>query len=59
LNPDKNGVGGLEVLCRAHHAKVTAAQAKARAAARAKLKDTEAKTKTKKLKPIKKLKKRL
>ena len=31
LNPDKNGVGGLEVLCRAHHAKVTAAQARARA----------------------------
>ena len=61
LNPDKNGVGGLEVLCRAHHAKVTAAQAKARAAARAKLKATEAKTKTKtkKLKPVKKLKKRL
>ena len=61
LNPDKNGDGGLEVLCRAHHAKVTAAQAKARAAARAKLKATEAKTKTKtkKLKPVKKLKKRL
>ncbi len=63
LNPDKNGFGGLEVLCRAHHAKVTAAQAKARAAARAKLKATEAKTKTKtktkKLKPVKKLKKRL
>lgn len=31
LSPDKNGVGGLEVLCRAHHAKVTAAQARARA----------------------------
>ena len=31
LNPDKNGVGGLEVLCRAHHAQVTAAQARARA----------------------------
>jgi len=57
LNPDKNGVGGLEVLCRAHHAKVTAAQAKARAAARAKSKATE--TKTKKSKPVKKLKKRL
>jgi hypothetical protein len=55
LNPDKNGVGGLEVLCRAHHAKVTAAQAKARAAARAKLKATE--TKKKKSKPVKKLNK--
>ncbi len=55
LSPDKDGVGGLEVLCRAHHAKVTAAQAKARAAARAKLKVTE--TKTKKSKPVKKLNK--
>ena len=49
LNPDKNGVGGLEVLCRAHHAKVTAAQAKARAqarqVAREKLKATETKKK--------------
>ena len=49
LNPDKNGVGGLEVLCRAHHAKVTAAQAKARAQARQiareKLKATETKKK--------------
>jgi hypothetical protein len=59
LSPDQNGVGGLEVLCRAHHAQVTAAQAKARAAARAKLKATETKTKTKKSKPVKKLKKRL
>lgn len=47
LNPDKHGVGGLEVLCHAHHAEVTAAQAKARALARAKAKN---KTKTKKLK---------
>ena len=49
LNPDKNGVGGLEVLCRAHHAKITAAQAKARAQARQnareKLKATETKKK--------------
>jgi hypothetical protein len=35
LNPDKKGVGGLEVLCHAHHAEVTAAQAKERAAKRA------------------------
>jgi len=59
LNPDQNGVGGLEVLCRAHHAKVTAAQAKARAQARQiareKLKATE--TKKKKSKPVKKLNK--
>ena len=34
LLPDANGQGGLEVLCRAHHAEVTAAQAAARAAAR-------------------------
>lgn len=32
--PDASGVGGLEVLCRSHHAEVTAAQARARAAAR-------------------------
>jgi len=35
LNPDQYGVGGLEVLCHAHHAEVTAAQAKERAAKRA------------------------
>jgi hypothetical protein len=35
LNPDRHGVGGLEVLCHAHHAEVTAAQAKERAAKRA------------------------
>jgi len=34
LSPDANGLGGLEVLCRAHHREVTTAQAKARAAAR-------------------------
>ena len=49
LNPDKNGDGGLEVLCRAHHAKITAVQAKARAQARQiareKLKATETKKK--------------
>ena len=49
LSPDQNGVGGLEVLCRAHHAKITAAQAKARAQARQiareKLKATETKKK--------------
>lgn len=31
LLPDHNGVGGLEVLCHAHHAEVTAAQSSARA----------------------------
>ena len=35
LNPGSDGVGGLEVLCHAHHAEVTAAQASARAAKRA------------------------
>jgi hypothetical protein len=35
LNPDRHGIGGLEVLCHAHHAEVTAAQASARAAKRA------------------------
>ena len=35
LNPDRHGIGGLEVLCHAHHAEVTAAQAKERAAKRA------------------------
>jgi hypothetical protein len=35
LQPDAKGRGGLEVLCRAHHAEITAAQATARAAARA------------------------
>ena len=60
LSPDQNGVGGLEVLCRAHHAKVTAAQAKARAqarqVAREKLKATEMKKKKSKTgeKPVKK-----
>ncbi len=47
LNPDKSGVGGLEVLCHAHHAQVTAAQAKARAAIRA---EAKAKAKTKAIK---------
>ena len=32
--PDLEGHGGLEVLCRAHHAQITAAQATARAQAR-------------------------
>ena len=32
--PDTDGNGGLEVLCRAHHAQITAAQATARAQAR-------------------------
>ena len=51
LNPDKNGVGGLEVLCHAHHAQVTAAQAKARAAIRAEAKaKVKAKVKTKTIK---------
>jgi hypothetical protein len=40
-------VGGLEVLCHAHHAQVTAAQAKARAAIRA---EAKAKVKTKAIK---------
>ena len=34
LDPDPNGLGGLEVLCRAHHRDVTTAQAKERAALR-------------------------
>ena len=34
LNPDNNGLGGLEVLCRAHHREITTAQAKERAALR-------------------------
>ena len=34
LDPDHNGLGGLEVLCRAHHREVTTAQAKERAALR-------------------------
>ena len=33
-HPDDNGTGGLEVLCRAHHAELTAQQATERAAAR-------------------------
>ena len=34
LDADANGLGGLEVLCRAHHREVTTAQAKERAALR-------------------------
>ena len=34
LDPDQNGLGGLEVLCRAHHREITTAQAKERAAKR-------------------------
>ena len=34
LSPDQNGLGGLEVLCRAHHREITTAQAKERAARR-------------------------
>ncbi len=34
LDADINGLGGLEVLCRAHHREVTTAQAKERAALR-------------------------
>jgi hypothetical protein len=34
LSPGENGDGGLEVLCHAHHAKVTAQQARERAQAR-------------------------
>jgi len=34
LHPDELGNGGLEVLCRAHHAEITKAQATARAEAR-------------------------
>ncbi|MGA0180506.1 MAG: hypothetical protein ACO3JX_05555, partial [Ilumatobacteraceae bacterium] len=30
LDPDQNGTGGLEVLCRVHHREITTAQAKAR-----------------------------
>ena len=47
LDPDKEGAGGLEVLCRVHHAIVTAAQASARAASR---RATREIVKTKKLK---------
>lgn len=32
--PDKSGLGGLEVLCHAHHVEVTSAQATARAVSR-------------------------
>ena len=35
LQPDSTGRGGLEVLCHAHHAEITAAQATARATTRA------------------------
>jgi hypothetical protein len=34
LDADAHGVGGLEVLCRAHHREVTSAQARERAALR-------------------------
>ncbi|MFZ9903745.1 MAG: hypothetical protein ACO3FT_08845, partial [Ilumatobacteraceae bacterium] len=34
LDPDQNGTGGLEVLCRVHHREITTPQAKARAARR-------------------------
>ncbi len=34
LSADAHGVGGLEVLCRAHHREITTAQAKERAARR-------------------------
>ena len=34
LDPDQNGLGGLEVLCHAHHREITTAQAKERAALR-------------------------
>jgi len=50
LSPDQDGVGGLEVLCRAHHAKVTAAQAKARAQARQIAREKPKATETKKKK---------
>lgn len=59
LSPDQNGVGGLEVLCRAHHAQVTAAQARARAQSRRIARENmPVATKPKKLvkKPAKKLK---
>jgi hypothetical protein len=46
LSPDQNGLGGLEVLCRAHHREVTTAQAKARAAARRAAKEAAAKAAT-------------
>jgi hypothetical protein len=39
LSPDQNGLGGLEVLCRAHHREITTAQAKERAARRRALKE--------------------
>jgi hypothetical protein len=44
LLPDAHGRGGLEVLCRAHHAAVTAAQAAARAAARRAAKELASET---------------
>ena len=44
LNPDNNGLGGLEVLCRAHHREVTTAQAKERAALRRTAKVADAAT---------------
>jgi hypothetical protein len=39
LSPDPNGLGGLEVLCRAHHREITTAQAKERAARRRAIKE--------------------
>lgn len=66
LSPNEIGVGGLEVLCRAHHAEVTAAQARGRAEARRVARGSITKKSSKKLvkkpvkntvkKPVKKLK---
>lgn len=42
LNPEPDGRGGLEVLCRAHHREVTTAQAKDRAALRRAARDAAA-----------------
>ncbi|MEO8163432.1 MAG: hypothetical protein ABI590_06585 [Ilumatobacteraceae bacterium] len=41
LLPDRDGRGGLEVLCHVHHAQLTAAQATARALLRRGAKDSE------------------
>ena len=43
--PNSKGEGGLEVLCHAHHAEITAAQATARAVARRAVKESAATTK--------------
>ena len=43
LDPDQNGLGGLEVLCRAHHREITTAQAKERAAKRRAVRESAAK----------------